>query len=204
MSRLLHQCTLIAILLASIGITRPATAQVDRFVQLPDGSGVQDTQTKLIWGYPLAEVDIFLSGEQSIRDWNFTMAMWVITGPDGHGGSTLMHYQDFSNNLFGRQDPDWRIPTKDEMVNALNAGLLAALDRSPAPGFQPFDPLNPTADWKWWTSTSAGKVKGTDMAYFVDLQRGSVSTTNVGSYLYGSVPVRGVAPPPPPTKGGKK
>jgi len=90
------------------------------------------------------------------------------------------------------------------MVNALNAGLLPALDRSPAPGFQTFDPLNPIADWEWWTSTSAGKVKGIDMEYIVDLQKGTVIATSVTSITYGSVPVRGVAPPPPPTKGGGK
>jgi len=201
MSRLLHQCILVALLLALLAFARPTFAQQPRFVQLPDASGVQDTQTGLIWGYPLIRVDRFLSGSESTRDWSFTLAMWVITGSDGHGGSTLMHYQDFSNNLFGRQDIDWRIPTKDELVNALDAGLLLALDDSPAPGFQAFDPSD---DWEWWTSTSAGKVKGTNTAYLVDLLRGSVSATSVNSITYGSVPVRGVAPPPPPTKGGGK
>jgi hypothetical protein len=200
MSRLLHQCAQIGILLVLMGITRTTTAQEARFVQLADASGVQDTQTGLIWGYPLAEVDIFLSGIQSTRSWSFTLAMWVIAEPDGQ----VTTYQDFSNTLFGRQDTDWRIPTKDEMVNALDAGLLQFLDRSPALGFQTFDPLDPTADWEWWTSTSAGKVRGTDTAYLVDLLRGTVIATSVNSITYGSVPVRGVAPPPPPTKGGGK
>jgi hypothetical protein len=200
MSRLLYQCAQIGILLVLIGSTRPTTAQDARFVPLADGSGVQDTTTGLIWGYALADVDRFLTGDQTLRDWSFTLAMWVMT-PDGQGGHTVMHYQDFSNTLYGRQDTDWRIPTKDEIVQAVDGGLLLALDGSPAAGFQAFDP---TTDWLWWSSTSAGKVKGFDYAYEVNVLDGSVRASTVTSYTYGSIPVRGVAPPPPPTKGGKK
>jgi len=201
MSRLLHRCTLLAILFASFGIARPTLAQQARFVQLADGSGVQDTQTGLIWGYALADVDRFLTNDQAIRDWSSTLTMEVISAPNGQGGYTSIRYQDFSNAWFGRQDTDWRIPTKDEIIQALDGGLLLALDGSPAAGFQAFDP---TADWSWWSSTSAGKVRGTQMAYSINILDGSVHAYSVLSYLYGSVPVRGVAPPPPPSNGGKK
>ncbi len=112
-------------------------------------------------------------------------------------------YQEFSNAFYDRQDEDWRVPTRDELVAAVNAGLMDHLDLSPAEGVQLFEVGTRTSSC--WSATPGGKKRGGfDSAYVVDLITGESRTVTVGSILHNTIVVRGVAAPSGggPGKGG--
>lgn len=199
----------------SISALHPSrvAAQELRFVQAEEG--LLDTQTGLVWGHHLTEVDRFLTGGSStVRTWEFTMEMWVgdLVDVDGDGDLDLNYftttYPSFSNAFYGRTDDDWRLPYRDELVEAIQAGLMLYLDISPEPGVQLLEdylPPNVPEGQGYNTLVWAGKnrIKGGN-ADAVDLLDATVTQKFTSSTLWGSIPVRGGSSDGGGGKGGGK
>lgn len=182
-----------------------AQAEV-RFVQVTEG--LLDTETGLVWGHSLVEVENFLAGGASGGTYAWERAMDMKLKIDYELDGVVddeITYQEFSNVWYERGDNDWRIPTRDELIEAINAGLMFELDVSPISGLQLFNPeVRPD---EVWSSTEGGKVRGGfNSAYYVNLVTGESDRTTIGSLIGGAIPVRGVAPPSDgkPGKGGGK
>jgi hypothetical protein len=192
-----------ALLLVTVTHRGSAEDPAERFVQVEDG--LLDTETGLVWGYELTEVSNFITfdpetgfGNGTLYTRSFAMDMWLPC--DADASSYTCTYQDWSNSYFFPLDPDlwsddWRLPTKDEMVAAAQAGIADHLDRGPFDGFQTH-----YSGSKW--SSTKGKAKGANGVWVVNLNTGEVKIFSEGSAI-SAVPVRGVAAPEPPSKPGK-
>lgn len=180
-----------------------ASAQdTGRFLQVTEG--LLDTETGIVWGHLLDDAEAFTSGPATTAGWTWdrTVAMTLYADSDGDGViDGQVTYQDFSNTLYDRNDTDWRIPTRTELVDAVRAGLMFHLDISPEPGLQLFDPATRSADV--WSSTYAGKKRGFDSWYMVDLVVGDSANYYQSLIQLGSIPVRGVPAPADEPTGGK-
>ena len=181
-------------LLASV----PAACAQDRYVQLEDDSGLLDTETGLVWGYNLHHTGAVLNGPGQgwSYTWDFAVELLIPCGaldPD----NDICTYQQFSNWYYDRDDTDWRLPTRDEMLDAVDGGIADYLDLEPGPGFElVWDFSNGMA----WSATEGGKKRGGfDSAYFVNLKTGESDRVTVGSFMNIVIPVRGV---PAPDEGG--
>lgn len=170
------------VLLAAIVVAsgNRCRAQEGRFQQVEEG--LLDSETGLVWGFDLQQLD------GSWRTWE--PAVNLIIWPESMEWST---YPEFSNWYFGREDDDWRLPTRDELLNAANAGIAEYLDASPNDGFQPI-----TA---WFWSSTYQRYRGIDAAWEVNLWTGEAKLVNVSSAL-SAIPVRGAPPPEEPSKPG--
>jgi hypothetical protein len=191
----------IAALVLCTSLTRPLRAQNpgDRF--FPVEEGLLDLETGLVWGFPLYHTDEYLrtigrSNGGSLYTWGGAQTLRL--GGDFDNEDHFAFYAEFSNWYSGRNDNDWRIPTRDEMIEAGNAGITDYLDLSPAPGFQSWYNADgsPSFTGATWSSTFAGKIRGGDSAYYVNLYSGVASITSVNSAIHAPPPVRGVPAPP--------
>jgi len=182
----------------------PTTAQDARFQ--PVAEGTLDTQTGLVWGFSFYETGGYLKDigihevGESFHTWaaadNLSLNCEDANGVPLPGG--FCTYPAFSNWYAGRNDTDWRLPTKAEFVAAAEAGLVAAYDASPAEGLQPAEGYR-----EYWTADTF-RERGRDRAYTVMIGTGAVGTRNQASPAY-ALAVRGVDPPPEqPTKGNGK
>lgn len=180
-------------------LTTPLRAQDpgDRF--LPVEEGLLDLETGLVWGYPLEETCAYLHtigrSELGIAYlWDEAITLELAHDPDNE--DHFATYTEFSNWYAGRNDDDWRLPTRDEMVEAAQSGILDYLDHSPADGFQSWYRADGGPRYSsMWSSTFAGKIRGRDSAYIVNLYTGATDTTAVKSLIYAPAPVRGVPAP---------
>ncbi|MEZ6059690.1 MAG: hypothetical protein R3C19_04945 [Planctomycetaceae bacterium] len=175
-------------------LSQPAAlAQVDRFQ--PVDQGLLGTQTGLIWGHHFKEVNAVYSRATPLYTWDWAMATTVIIeedwDPEGDEEWLYLTYQEFSDTLYGPVDVEggvWRLPTRDELQDAIGAGMMLQLDMSPADGLQLFDPV--TFHDAVWSSTKGKKKRGGfDSAYRVSLIDGSSDNITVGSALWGAIPV---------------
>lgn len=172
--------TLCAVALSIAGAIDQCCAQEGRFQQVEEG--LLDTETGLVWGFDLQQLD------GSWRTWE--PAVNLIIWSDTEWST----YPEFSNWYFGRDDDDWRLPTRDELLDAANAGIAEYLDASPNDGFQPI------YAWSW--SSTYQRYRGIDAAWEVNLWTGETKLINVGSAI-SAIPVRGAPPPEEPSKPGK-
>lgn len=121
------------------------------------------------------------------------MSMEIVNWQDPVG--PLITYQEFSNTFYGRNDSDWRVPTRDQMVDAFSAGLADYPDVSPYEGVQTYAEIHPYS--LKWSSTKQG-----NRAWIVDVYTAETLDVRTGSVVVGGVIVRGGAAPPP-SGGGK-
>jgi len=193
---------LIAIVCAALNADRAHAQAEDRFVRVTEG--LLDTQTGLVWGHSLVEVEHVLAGGSSGGTYGWERAMDMALKVDYELDGVVddeITYQEFSNTMYERNDTDWRIPTRDELIDAIDAGLMLELDVSPVAGLQLFDPEVRPDDV--WSSTEGGKKRGGfDSAYYVNLVTGESDRLTIGSLIGGAIPVRG-APAPSNDGGGK-
>src|SRR5262249_29242342 len=147
--------------------------------------------TGLVWGFASEAVSPGLS-------WDFASAQMLSvpqTTPDWPWpacGGTISNYDQYSNCFWGRNDSDWRIPTKDELTAAVANGVFTRADRSPEEGLQPyFDAAGqPTTYSTRWSST-LGKKKNVVVVGYAD---GGFFETGQASQLHW-IPVRGPVAP---------
>jgi hypothetical protein len=211
-SRCLYRTVLALVVAAVLAISASASKCLaqDRFVLVPEEGGTKDTETGLVWGFPLGPTGTYLQyigyhdGGETIYAWLGAMNLGLNCNADGTG---FCDYQEFSNAYWDVNHNDWRIPTRDELVAAAEAGIIDHLDYSPINGFQewwydpffPDDPLPEGGVYPVWSSTDL-KYRGIDSAYMVSLFNGAAAITGKGSAIY-AIPVRGV--PAPVEDGGK-
>lgn len=199
-SRFVLRCLALFAVLLLVTSTHQGSAEDGgvRFIQVEEG--LMDTETGLVWGFNLTDVGDFITfdpetgfGNGSLYSWNFAQDMWLPCDD----GAWICTYEDWSNWYFEREDTDWRLPTKDEMVAAAQAGIGDHLDESPFDGFQG------VCDCSNWSSTT-GKVKGPEKegAWMVNLITGEATLVSKSSAI-GVIVVRGGSAPEPPSKPGK-
>lgn len=198
-------------ILAALVVSAPlATACAQggaRFVPVPEGT--LDTETGLIWGFSFYQTDEYLR-DIGIHEGGGTWHTWL-----GATNMSLNHYDreteeplpdgfanyvEFSNWYSGESNADWRLPTRDEVLAALDAGLYEAYDSSPHEGFQLADSYG-----EYWTSTTT-KVQGKTKGYCIALGTRNIELFSLGTPAR-ALAVRGRAAEPPeePSKGnGKK
>ena len=183
-----RHCVLVLVAVVVLG-SIPASAEEPRFVQVEEG--LFDTETGIVWGHHFHAVTEFLTGQGVLWTWSGAMAMTIPV--DG----VSLTYQEFSNLFYGRTDDDWRVPTRDELVEAINAGLMMELDISPAEGIQLVAEnfLHGNA----WSSTEKGP-----RAYSVNLYTSEPWLVLKTSAFWGTIPVRGGLPDEPGGKGNGK
>ena len=176
----------------------------DRFLLVPEEGGTKDLETGLVWGFPLGPTGTYLhyivfhDGGGTSYTWLGAMNLSLNCNNDGTG---FCDYPEFSNAYWGVNHNDWRIPTRDELVQAAQAGIIDHLDYSPLDGFQawwfnpyfPDDPLPTGGNYPVWSSTGL-KQRSVDSAYIVNLFNGNTSLVGKGSIVH-AIAVRGVAAP---------
>ncbi len=177
--------------------TRPTDTA--RWAPEPDGHGLLDKETNLIWGFGANEVNHYLTGSGTNMSWSWAQSMPILTPS---GASTPTAYSEFSNKFFTRNDTDWRLPTLEEMQAANSAGLVRFLDASPRPGFQRLGYIGSSSlVGQCWCCSSTLQRK--NIGWWLNFETGETWAAS-GSFL-NYIPVRpGPAVSPPPTDGGGK
>lgn len=150
--------------------------------------GLRDPHTGLVWGFNSQFTE-------SADNWTFAMEMGVGNACLTYTACTTApcDYAQFSNCFWNRDDSDWRLPTKTELIQAVANGVFQNLDYNPAAGFDSlFDADgNPIFQSLLWSSTS----KTAKLAWEVDFASGNAAAFNKqGSVMYW-VPVRGPVAP---------
>ena len=174
----------------------------DRFV--PVSEGTLDTETGITWGYALPAASEWMGYVSTGYTWDFALTLWIgrETFVDEFGEEVTIEvfYPAFSALYSGEEmHDDWRLPTRDEMVAAYNAGLFEVHELIPdQPGSTVF---NIGSNGEYWSATPGGKKRGGfDSGYTVNIKTGEVNQRTVGSILH-AFPVRGVDPPVDDSKG---
>src|SRR5690606_17021042 len=100
-----------------------------------------------------------LVGGSVAYSWTYAVEEMGVRDPaDPH---QQISYQEFSNILYDRTDTDWRVATRDELLEAVNAGLVDYVDLSPYEGVQIWTDLYPAGVHSGvYSSTKASRGKG--------------------------------------------
>jgi hypothetical protein len=200
--------SLLALALIALGPTAACAQQAPRWVWSDEDAGTVDLETGLVWSFPTMAVDQYLY-DLGIHDnvgWVYNQEgaayMPLFCNNDGTGFCT---YPEFSNEFFFGTDvekyhEDWRLPTRDELVEACQAGIVEYLDASPEDGFQYFGDGYVYYDTVW-SSTTHTRGRWTQ-GYEVNIYTGEAILTSVDSGRANSLLVRGKPPAEEPTKPG--